>query len=269
MPNTLRVQQVLTQSIVGIQQFNGLWGKCVSMPDETYREVQDASRALLHLVAASIDWPRLLQGAAMRHDTVHPDEPADSDRPALSEGVCGECLHHALLEETGNEGSPLRWAEDPDVDLTGHQDVDWAEVVARGVSHRPESSEKDAMNTTSTYDAAGRTIRVGDRVGACISGRYQTHITGLVRAIGVDKVEIEVETTDSRYEVPAGSLKRIASYRTFLVASRPDGLPDSGKWTLVDQAAVDARVADTEPSMCVDPLIQALLARIEHLSDEA
>ena len=137
MPNELRVREVLTEAIVGGQTFHGLHG-CVSMPDALYRSVKDdATRAILHMVAAAIDWPRLLQGAAMRHGVVHPDKPGDPNRPSLAdELVCGSCIRHSLLSETGNEGSSHEWARKPDVDLDGHVGVDWPVIVAQAVRHR-------------------------------------------------------------------------------------------------------------------------------------
>ncbi|MGY1548273.1 hypothetical protein [Streptomyces sp. MN6] len=41
MPNSLAVEAVLTQAVVGTQQFDGLRGACVSMPDGLYNAVTD------------------------------------------------------------------------------------------------------------------------------------------------------------------------------------------------------------------------------------
>ncbi|MEU9755718.1 ClpX C4-type zinc finger protein [Streptomyces althioticus] len=139
MPNSLAAEEVLTQQVVGVQQFDGARGRCVSMPDDLYTDVRAAARAILHTTAAAIDWPRLLQGAAMRHDVLHPDQEQHPDRPALSEGVCGSCLKHALLSETGNEGSPYHWQQTPDSPTDGHEGVDWPAVVAQGVRHRRDT----------------------------------------------------------------------------------------------------------------------------------
>jgi len=139
MPNSLAVEAVLAENIVGTQQFDGARGRCLSMPDDLYTSVREAARAILHTTAAAIDWPRLLQGAAIRHDVLHPDQEPDPQRPSLAEGVCGDCLMHALLSETGNEGSPHHWEKHPQSPTDGHTDIDWPAVVAQGVRHRRDA----------------------------------------------------------------------------------------------------------------------------------
>jgi hypothetical protein len=48
------------------------------------------------------------------------------------------------------------------------------------------------MTTSTTTDAAGRTVQLGDTVGGTTSGRYQTTITGPVVQIGKGKIKVRV-----------------------------------------------------------------------------
>lgn len=124
MPNRLRVAKVLTQDVLGFQQWNGLLGETVHMPTDAYDAVEQAMEAVVERVAQSVDWPRLLEEAVMRHLLVHPDQEPD-ERRITSKDVCGECLREALLCD--RTGAPA-WHEQESTPLR-LQKVDWPTVV--------------------------------------------------------------------------------------------------------------------------------------------
>ncbi|MEW1548410.1 hypothetical protein [Streptomyces tsukubensis] len=134
MPNRNAVVDALTQDVIGPgHHYNGARGEVVTMPTGTYEDLQDAMAAVLERVAVAVDWRRLLVEASWRHITVHPDHKEDLARyHSETEGVCGECLVEALLQQ--RVGAP-DWEREPSVAME-HQDVDWAAVVADALPHR-------------------------------------------------------------------------------------------------------------------------------------
>ena len=132
MPNRNRVILTLTPDVLGAQRFNGLIGKCVSMPDDDYEAVKAAMAAVLERAVRVVDWPRLLREASLRHDTVHPDhKPADRDWN-MATGVCGECLAEAMLAD---DMGAQDWERTP-VSPREHQDTDWPALVVKHFHHR-------------------------------------------------------------------------------------------------------------------------------------
>lgn len=136
MPNRMRVAKVLTQDVLGFQQWNGLLGETVNMPTDAYDAVEGAMEAVVERVAQAVDWERLLEEAAMRHGFIHDDKPVDGMR-ITPKGVCGECLREALLCD--RVGAPA-WHEQETTPLV-HGNTDWPSIVAdnrqwREVAHR-------------------------------------------------------------------------------------------------------------------------------------
>lgn len=143
MPNRERISQVLTQDVVGSQVWDGLLRKCETMPTEEYYAVQGAMEAVVERVAAALDWPRLLAEASARHLILHPEREPDHQWGEEVEGVCGECLHEAFLnDDTGF----AQWHLHPDSPRE-HADLDWPSVVARNLPHRSASRWHAYQNT--------------------------------------------------------------------------------------------------------------------------
>lgn len=132
MPNRRRVIGSLTECVLGAQRFNGLIGKCVSMPDQEYDATQDAMTAVLERVVRAVDWPRLLREASFRHDTVHPGRETRAEDWNLATGVCGECLAEALLAD---DMGAQDWKRTPTIPRE-HDRTDWPAIVARNFPHR-------------------------------------------------------------------------------------------------------------------------------------
>lgn len=69
-------------------------------------------------------------------------------------------------------------------------------------------------------DAAGREIKVGDRVGGTTSGRYQETIVGEVVKLGKGQVKVQVgNSSRGTNGVARGEDKWISVGRVFLVES--------------------------------------------------
>jgi hypothetical protein len=132
MPNRMRVVRVLTQDVLGAQQWNGLIGETVNMPVDDYEAVEEAMTAVLERVAKAVDWPRLLKEAAWRHGFLHWDKEEAEPNRSEAEGVCGECLREALLAE--DRGAP-DWDKHPSTPLE-HEKTDWPAIVAKELEHR-------------------------------------------------------------------------------------------------------------------------------------
>lgn len=132
MPNRLAVINVLTQDVLGAQQWNGLRGECVTMPTDDYDAVKDAMAAILERAVRAVNWNRLLREAAGRHLQLHPDHEPDARDWNAATGVCGDCLAEALL--TDDMGAP-NWDEHP-TSPRAHESRDWPAVVAEHFHHR-------------------------------------------------------------------------------------------------------------------------------------
>jgi hypothetical protein len=134
MPNSLAIWRVLTQDVLGAQEFNGALGAPESMPADNYDLVEEAAAAILERIAAAVDWERLLEEAYWRHQDLHEDfEP--EPRRSTTKDVCGECLREALL--TDERYSP-NWERHPSTPLT-RQKVDWPSIVAANLKYREDA----------------------------------------------------------------------------------------------------------------------------------
>ena len=134
MPNSLAVILSLTQDVLGNHRWNGVTRQYETMPTKDHDAVEEAMGSLLERVADAVNWPRLLQEAAYRHMTVHPDlelEPDDRYWCDMS-GVCGECLKEALLAD--DKGAP-DWGRHP-VSYRQQEQSDWPAAVAANLKHR-------------------------------------------------------------------------------------------------------------------------------------
>jgi hypothetical protein len=131
-PNRQRVIKVLTQSVLGAQQFNGLIGETVNMPIDDYEAVEDAMAGLLERVVAAVDWPRLLMEASWRHVSLHLDKEELERYRSEAAGVCGECLAEAMLQDRA--GAP-DWDNYP-TSPREFVNMDWPTVVSTNLKHR-------------------------------------------------------------------------------------------------------------------------------------
>lgn len=141
MPNRMRVAKTLVEDVLGFQQWDGLLGETVNMPTDAYDAVEEAMEAIVERVAQTVDWPRLLEEAVMRHALLHDDMEPDKGR-ITTKDVCGDCLREALLQD--RVGAPA-WHETESTPLR-LQKTDWPTVVAdnrkwRDVAHRHPYSD--------------------------------------------------------------------------------------------------------------------------------
>lgn len=132
MPNREAVIKTLTQDVIGNQSWDGQRRKPRKMPADDYWDTKDAMAAILERIVHVVNWDRLLSEASSRHLRLHPDKPQDVSYWTYSEGVCGECIAEALLND--DTGAP-NWEQHP-TSPRKFQATDWPAVVAENITHR-------------------------------------------------------------------------------------------------------------------------------------
>lgn len=99
MPVRARIVENLTHETVGYQVWDGLTGRCKTVPTADYHEAQKAADVLFERIVDAIDWPRVLIEACSRHFDLVRAGAHKSIKHDIVQDVCGDCLHEALLAD--------------------------------------------------------------------------------------------------------------------------------------------------------------------------
>lgn len=95
----------IAELMVGGLTFDGLTGRCTSMPDRLYRLLKFTADDAYEQVVMSIDWSRVYLDASARHQSLH-----DGD----FDSVCGNCMMEAVLANEWGGKTSDKWADHPE-----------------------------------------------------------------------------------------------------------------------------------------------------------